>query len=219
MKSKPIFITEKEWFESTALKNPVTTLDHSLKQFFPDFYRVSYDTKLLATKAEVKTPFSNDYRERFGTTNLLALDAAIADSDARYIFLNGFNQNQFSHIAPLIKDTAEILYFFKCPRISDLSILSQFPKLKCVHIYWNNSLESLWDMTGNPHLKVLSFQMISKLRHIEALKDSTVEYICFDSSDNSGNKKKALFDASVFTQMSHLKHLSLVFSENKSPRP
>ena len=209
MKSKPIYITAKEWFESTAQKNPILTLDITLKQFFPDFYRVSYDTKLLATRADV----NKDYCNRFGTTNLLALDAAIADSDARYIFLNGFNQNQFSHIAPLIKDTAEILYFFKCPRISDLSILSQFPKLKCVHIYWNNSLESLWDMTGNPHLKVLSFQMISKLRHIEALKDSTVEYICFDSTDNSGNKKKALFDASTFSKMPHLKHLSLVYSE------
>ena len=209
MKSKPIFITAKEWFESTALKNPLTILDHTLEQFFPDFYRVSYDTKLLATKAGV----NNDSCDRFGTTDLPALDAAIANSDARYIFLNGFDQSQFSHIAPLIKDTAEILYFFKCPRISDLSILSQFPKLQCVHIYWNNSLESLWDMTGNPELKVLSFQMISKLRHIEALKDSVVEYICFDSSDNSGNRKKALFDASIFSQIPHLKHLSLVYSE------
>ena len=107
-----------------------------------------------------------------------------------------------------------IIYFFKCPRIHDLSALAQFAKLKCVHIYWNNSLESLWNMTDNKQLKVISCIMISKLSKIEALKQSHVKYICFDSSDNNGNAKKALFDVSVFEQMPYLKHLSLTYSDN-----
>lgn len=219
MKSNTIFITAKEWFESTSLKNPITSMDRKLEQFFPDCYSVDYDTKLLATKVATKeekqSPFYNDYREQFGTKDIYALDATVMDTAAKNILLNGFNQGQFLHIAPKLKDTAEIIYFFKCPRIYDLSVLSQFAKLKCVHIYWNNSLESLWDMTGNKQLKVISCITISKLSKIEALKQSHVEYICLDSSDNDGHKKNALFDVSVFEHMTHLKHLSLIYSDCK----
>ena len=219
MKNNTIFITAKEWFESTSLKNPIIGMDHKLSQFFPDCYSVDYDTKLLATKVATKeerqSPFYDDYRERFGTNDIHIFDAAIMDRDARYVFLNGLNQEQFLHIVPKLKDTAEIIYFFKCPRINDLSVLSQFAKLKCVHIYWNNSLESLWDMTGNKHLKVISCVAISKLSNMEALKQSCVEYVCFDSSDNDGRTKKALFDVSTFAQMPYLKHLSLRCSDHK----
>ena len=219
MKSNAIFITAKDWFESTSLKNPLITLDHKLEKAFPDCYSVSYDAKLLATKAPTKEekqfPFYNDYREQFGMKGIHTLDAAIAGCDASKVFLNGFNQEQFLHIAPQLKDTAEILYLFKCPRIYDLSVLSQFEKLKCVHIYWNNSLESLWDMTDNKQLKVLSFIAISKLSKIEMLKQSNVEYICFDSSYNDGRARKALFDRSVFEQMPYLKHLSLIYTDYK----
>ena len=69
-------------------------------------------------------------------------------------------------------------------------------------------------MTDNKQLKVISCIMISKLSKIEALKQSYVKYICFDSSDNNGNAKKALFDVSVFEQMPYLKHLSLTYSDN-----
>ena len=217
MKNNTIFITAKAWFESTSLKNPIFGMEHKLAQFFPDYHRVDYDAKLLATKVATKeerqSPFYNDYREKFGVNDIHILDAATMGCDARRVFLNGLNQEQFLHIAPKLKDITEIIYFFKCPRINDLSVLSQFAKLECVHIYWNNSLESLWDMMGNKHLKVISFVAISKLSRIETLKHSCVEYVCFDSTDNEGRTKKALFDVSVFTQMPHLKHLSLTYSD------
>ena len=217
MKHRSVFITVEEWFESTSLKNPIICLDHKLKQGFPEYYAVNYDTKLLstttATAEEKQAPFYNDYRERYGNEDIHSLDEAIMNKDKRYVFLNGFDQDQFMYIAPKLKDTAEILYFFKCPKIYDLSILSRFSKLRCVHIYWNNSLENLWDMTGNTELKILSCVMISKLNSVEALKTSCVEYVCLDSSDNSGQKKKILFDTSAFTQMKTLKHLTLGYSD------
>ena len=217
MKAKSIFITSPDCFEGTSLRNPITTLDHTLKLHFPDYYSVNYDTKLLADKeataTEKQLPFYNDYRERFGSSDISVLDAAI--TEGRSIFLNGFNQEQFLYIAPKLRETAEIIYFFKCPKIYDLSALSQFPNLKCVHIYWNNSLERLWDMSGNKALQVLSFVTITKLRNVAALKESYVEYVHLDSSDNSGHAKKSLFDPSVFQDIPHLKHLSLVYSDLK----
>lgn len=217
MKNDFIFITDKAWFESTTLRNPVASLDHRLEAHFPEFYSVYYDIKLLATKPLTKKEeqfiFHNDFRNEFGTKDHHALDAAIIDADAKNVFLNGFNQKHFLHIAPGLKDTAEVIYFFKCPQIHDLSVLSQFTRLKCVHIYWNNALESLWDMRNNKQLKVISCTTISKLRKIEMLKNSSVEYVCLDSSDNYGHKKNALFDITVFDQMPHLKHLSLIYAD------
>ena len=218
MRSKSIFITSPDWFESTSLRNPVRTLDHKLELHFPDYYSVNYDTKLLASKEATATekqfPFYNDYRERFGSSDISVLDAAIAEG--RSVFLNGFNQEQLLYIAPRLRETLEIIYFFKCPKIYDLSVLSQFRKLKCVHIYWNNSLERLWDMSGNKALQVLSFVSITKLSDIAALKESCVEYICFDSSDNSGHVKECLFNQSVFRDLPNLKHLSLAYSDLKT---
>ena len=219
MKNNVIFITAEEWFENSSLRNPVNSLDHKLEGIFPDFYCVQYDTKLLATKAatqvEKQTPFYNDYREKFGVAEISALDTAVKKNGGRYVFLNNFNQAQFDYIAPKIKDTAEIIYLFKCSKIQDLSALALFNQLKCVHIYGNSSLESLWDMAKNKHLKVISAVGISKLSKIEQLKESFVEYVCLDSADLNGNTKKALFDVSVFQKMPHLKHLTLIFSDYK----
>lgn len=217
MNGKCSYIFDVEWFENTALKNPICTSDHKLGEYFPEFYSLHYDVRMLAAKSstteEKSSPFYNDYRERYGVRVLSDFDKVFGDKPKKYVFLNGFTQNQFVQIVPKIKDTAEVIYFFKCPRIKDLSALSQFTNLKCVHIFWNNSLESLWEMKNNKHLKVISFAAISKLKSIETLKDSAVEYIYLDSSDNNGNRKPALFDLKVFEQMQNLKHIFLGYKD------
>lgn len=211
MKQQDIYIIDKDWFEDTANKNPIFVLDHNLEKIYPRFYSANYDLKILSTKPateqEKAFPGYNDYRERYGHTDISIINRAVSQSTAKNIFLNGFNQEQFEYIAPLIENTAEILYLFKCPKISNLSHLTTFKKLRCVHIYWNNSLEKLWDTQNNSNLKVLSFLYVTKLKHIEKLVDSCIEYINFDSSDNFGKKKELSIDKSVFERMVTLKRL------------
>ena len=213
MQQKDIYITEKDWFEDTANKNPIFVLDHNLEETYPQFYSADYDLKILATKpaTEQEKIFAgyNDFRERYGCFDISTIDRAISRSTAKNIFLIGFNQKQFEYIAPLIEETAEILYLFKCPKISNLSQLSTFKQLRCVHIYWNNSFERLWDMQNNSELKVLSFLYVTKLKHVENLINSCIEYINFDSSDNFGKRKKLSIDKSVFEKMTTLKYLFL----------
>ena len=198
MKNQYMYITSKEWFESSSLRNPLCVLDENIKSIYPEFFELNYDLKILVTKRptnEEKLSYCyNDYRERYGSSDISTVETAVKESPSKNVLLNSFTQEHFEYISPLIKDTAEILYFFKCKRINDLSALSEFSNLKCVYIYGNNSLESLWDMSNNKELKVLSFVYITKLKDIEALKDSCVEYINFDTSDNFGNKKPILFD-------------------------
>ncbi len=219
MGQKDLYITSLDYFDGSALKNPISCLDHTLEAHFPQFYEANYDLRIVATKTpteeERTNSFYNDYRERYGHSHLSAIDEAIAHSGGKHVFLNGFNQKQFDYIAPLIKDTTVLLYLFKCRNIKDLSFLSQFPKLECVMIYGNCALESLWNMEGNPSLQVLSFVHVTKLRHIEGLAHSKLEYVCFDSGDLYGNKKEMLFDKSVLDKVATLKHLSLMYKKPK----
>ena len=219
MKSKKILITSPEWFDNGSQNNPIHTFDHAMEAHFPEFYCVEYDTRLLAanppTREEKEFWAYNDYRERYGTRDLNALDTAIQSSGGRYVYLNGFDQQLFEYIAPQIRETAEVIYFCKCSRISDLSMLAQFSRLQCVHVFHNTALTRLWDMSQNHCLKVISFCCITKLENIEPLLHSPVEYVHLDSEDFSGNRRPALFDPTVFEQMPRIKYLSLAFSKCK----
>lgn len=219
MKNKMVLITDKEYFETSALKNPLFTSDYELKEYCPELFSVNYDTRILATspptKEEKEFFIYNDYRDQYGTYDLSALNAEIQRTGAKNILLNGFTQELFEYTVPLIKDTAEIIYFFKCPKIGNLSELSQFKKLKCVHIFYNNSLTELWDMKDNMNLKAISFSTVYKLRSIEALKYSSVEYVHIDSIDASGHTKPALFEIPGFEELPHVRYLSIDFTRCK----
>ena len=210
MGQKDLFITTQEWFESGALKNPVIFCDHKLKDLYPQFHKVDYDLKLCATKSPTKAEKSffiyNDYREHFGSDDITVLREAAQSSPAKNVFLNGFRQKHLEYLAPYIRDTVELLYLFKCNTISDLSVLSTFPNLKCVLIFWNNKLETIWDIQQNDKLAVLSFLSITKLRSIDPLRKSHIEYLTFDSSDNCGNRKPCILEnPEIFREIPTLK--------------
>lgn len=209
-----IYITSNEWFETTSLKNPICGLDHNLDKIYPEYYSVDYDLKIVATKPATpqEKAFTgyNDYREKYGQIDISAIDDAVGNSTAKKVYLNGFNQNHFEYIAPLIKDKTEILYLFKCNKVRNLSALSEFRKLKCVFMYGNSALERLWNMHQNDELKILSFVYVTKLQYIDTLVDSHCEYFSYDGSDNFGNKREILFDKSVLQRIETLKHLYLI---------
>lgn len=212
---KSLYLTDRSWFEAGAHKDPVNVLDHKLESIYPEFYSLNYDLKLLvskeATKEEKESPFYNDLIEKLGSFDISCFDNAVKESDSRSVLLIGFTQEIFEYLIPLIHETVEVLYLFKCPKINDLALLSECRKLKCLHIFWNNSLENLWDMKENRGLKVLSFLSVMKLKSIATLEKSCVEYITLDSSDNTGNKKELLFAPDIFDHLPCLRHLRLVY--------
>ena len=219
MRNRKAIIYNKEWFENNSLKNPITSLDHDLERYYPDFYSINYETKLLATdtptKHERESIIYNDYIDKYGTTDLNLLIAELQKSNCKNIFLNGFTQELFDYITPYIKATAEIIFFFKCQKIYDMSALSEFSNLKCVHMFYNNALTKLWNMSKCENFKVLSLNTVTRLTNIDELKDSFVEYIHIDSLDNYGNKKTALFNVPAFNEFPNLKHLYLNFKNCK----
>jgi hypothetical protein len=228
MSDKYCFVADEEFFLNTGyFKNPIGTLDHKLQQFFPNFSLVHYDLRIIAHKIPVfpKSKVNEELREKcpvlffdpFIEVSLSRIDylkEIALNKLAKTIYLNGFTLEQFKYIVPYIKNTAEIIFFNKCNSIDDLSILSEFPNLQCVHIYWNNKLKSLWDMKGNKRLKALSFDFITKLQNVDGLKESTVEYLCLSGESPSGYKVDFLVeDKSVFQKVPNLKHLTLNFKK------
>lgn len=216
MKQKYVYIAEQDWFENSALSNPILFNDHKLRKLYPQFYRADYDLKLCVTKPPIKAEKSfflyNDYKEQYGSHDIGVLRRAAESSTAQKIFLNGFRQEHLEYLAPYIQDSVELLYLFKCNSIKDLSVLSTFPKLKCVLIFWNNKLETLWDVQQNANLAVLSFLYTTKLRNVDSLRKAHVAYITFDSSDNCGNRKPCLLECpDIFQELHNLKHLKLIY--------
>lgn len=215
MNKKSIYIYNDEWFDQTALSNPRITLDHKLDDYYPEYYEVNYDVRLLATEEDEIADQFNDYKQRYGTKDINELKGYVIKKNPQAVLLDGFDQEQFDYIIDYIKDV-KILYLFKCNKINDLSKLSKCHNLECLHIDWNNRLESLWDMSNNINLKVLSFDRISKLSKIEDLVNTNIEYITFDSRNNLGQTKYE-FDGNVdvFKQMKKLKHLKLYYKNLK----
>lgn len=176
--SKKIYIYNDEWFESTMLCNPFMSLDHKLEDLYPNYYSVCYDCRLILTE-ETESQIDS-FKKIYETKDINEMLDYVMKKNPQMVLLNGFDQKHFDIIIDYIKNV-KILYLFKCNRIKDLSKLSICLNLECLHIDWNNKLESLWDMTNNKKLKVLSFERISKLTNISKLENSSLEYITFDS--------------------------------------
>ena len=215
MNKKSIYIYNDEWFDSTCLSNPLITLDHKLDDYYPEYYEVNYDVRLLATEENEITDQFNDFKQKYGTKDINVLKEYVSKKIPQTVLLDGFDQAQFDYIIDYIKDV-KILYLYKSNKIKDLSKLSNCSNLECLHIDWNNRLESLWDMSNNANLKVLSFDRITKLSKIEDLINTNIEYITFDSRNNLGQTKYEFSgNLDVFKQMKKLKHLKLHYKNLK----
>ena len=143
MNKKSIYIYNDEWFDSTCLSNPLNTLDHKLDDYYSEYYEVNYDVRLLATEEDEIADQFNDYKQRYGTKDINELKGYVIKKNPQAVLLDGFAQEQFDYIIDYIRDV-KILYLFKCNKINDLSKLSNCNNLECLHIDWNNGLESLW---------------------------------------------------------------------------
>ncbi len=223
MTRKSVFVANEVFLDKGNFSNPITTLDHKLITFYPNFYSADYDLRIIdhklptyprtidfqRLKEELPVLFHDPY-VAVALPSIESLKEICLNKKVKNVFLNDFSLDHFNYIAPYIKETTEILYLFKCNLINDLSILSDFTNLKCVHIYWNNKLETLWNMEKNVNLKVVSFIFTTKLKNVEALTKSTVEYITLDGESPSTYIVNHQFaDLSIFQRIPNLKCLSI----------
>ena len=118
MNEKSIYIYNDEWFDSTALENPLITDDNKLDDYYPEYYEVNYDVRLLAVEENEIEDQINAYKQRYGTKDINELKDYVIKKNPQAVLLNGFDQEQFDYIIDYIKDV-KILYLFKCNKIND----------------------------------------------------------------------------------------------------
>lgn len=88
------------------------------------------------------------------------------------ISLIAVDQKFFESIITKYGKKFSVICFTKCPLISNLSALEDIDHLEYVTYYWNQRLESLWDLSKNPNLKGLSFDDFTRLHHLKDIPKS-----------------------------------------------
>lgn len=101
-----------------------------------------------------------------GRLRVAELDAISASRRATALRVSGLDQEGFEALVSRFGVQFSGLYFWKCPRISDLAPLEDLPNLTHVAFYWNQRATRLWDFSKTPNLRGLQFDDFSRLRDV-----------------------------------------------------
>lgn len=97
---------------------------------------------------------------------------------AESIEISGLNQRTFAYFVSTYGSRFKKIYFFKNPRVSDLSALADLENIEFIKYYWNNTASSLWDMGGNKRLERLELYQFTALKTLEGVQYApALEYL------------------------------------------
>ena len=122
--------------------------------------------------------------------------------------LHRVNQEGLEHFVCKYGKTYQILRLESCPQIKDLSPLSDLPNLEAVCIDWCQT-DSLWDMSHNSKLKIISIANAKKLTWQPKLLETgrTLEEVRFWGPTSGGTYPMASLDC--FRGMTNLRRIDL----------
>lgn len=104
-----------------------------------------------------------------GRTYALDLARIGSNLDASALRISGLDQGSFEELVSEYADRFTAIYFWKCPRIRDLSALEDLPHLELVSIFWNQRAERLWDLRKTPRLRGLRLYDFTRLHDLDDL--------------------------------------------------
>ena len=96
------------------------------------------------------------------------LDAENMDSEMQYnkrtdyLKISRLSQKGLEHFVRNYGKDCRVLYLYECTRIRDFAPLGDLKALEAIRIEWCRS-DQLWNMAGNPALKVLSISDAKKI--------------------------------------------------------
>lgn len=125
---------------------------------------------------------------------------ANAPPEAKALVISGLDQRTFEKLVTAYGSRFTAIYFWKCPRITDLSPLEELPALTHLAFYWNQRAVELWNLAATPRLRGLSFEDFTRLHSLDDLAaGSSLEELRF------GDK---VWTKSVFASLAPLQSLS-----------
>lgn len=112
-----------------------------------------------------------------GRMQLHEIDALKNYPEAEILTVSGLDQAGFEYLIRNYGQQFRVLQFFKNKLVEDWSLLGTLPGLEYVYYFFNQRIESLWDMTNNKKLKGISIMDFSRLKTISGIeKAENLEY-------------------------------------------
>ena len=108
------------------------------------------------------------------------------DVRERHIQCCDMTQEQFDSFISNYADCCESIYFFKNPKVKDLSALSKLRNVEYILFFYMRCAESLWDMSENRSLKGIFLSNSKKMSYDLSLLETAPaleEFLLFSSMD------------------------------------
>ncbi len=97
--------------------------------------------------------------------------------NADIVTISGLDQEGFEYFIKNYGKQFKIIQFFKNKKVEDWSLLSTLPDLEFLYYFFNQRIESLWDMTPNKKLKGIVLKDFSRLKSLKGIeKAENLEY-------------------------------------------
>ncbi len=80
-----------------------------------------------------------------------------------YLKITRLSQKGLEHFVQNYGKSCRVLYLYECTQIHDFAPLGELKNLEAIRIEWCRKTNQLWNMSGNPLLKVLSISDAKKI--------------------------------------------------------
>ncbi|HEY9028655.1 MAG TPA: hypothetical protein VIP05_30475, partial [Burkholderiaceae bacterium] len=131
-------------------------------------------------------PWRLDLRKRElngGKTTVADLAAIDEHPQAVDLVISGLDQASFEALVTRYGQRFRGIYFFKCPRVADLSALSTLDRVTHLAFFWNQKATRLWDFRGTASLRGLHFDDFKRMNDLSQLADArSLEDLCFGTA-------------------------------------
>lgn len=108
------------------------------------------------------------------------IDIILNYPSAEKIIMSGLKQEVFEYFIDNYAQQFKVIYFWKCPHVSDLSKLSKLVKVEYLLWFWNQRASTLWNMESNIKLKGICIEDFTKVRTLDQLASSkSLEQLIF----------------------------------------
>lgn len=122
---------------------------------------------MLKTNSEHLSLLETDISS--GEISLEAIDSIRRHPLVKTVTIIGLKQRTFDYFIEQYGQQFRAIYFWKCPRVADLSKLGKLSNIEYILFYWNQKAERLWDFSMNPRLKGLSFMDFARMHDLSDL--------------------------------------------------
>ncbi len=85
------------------------------------------------------------------------------DKRTDYLKITRLSQKGLEHFVQNYGKGCRVLYLYECTQIQDFSPLGELSDLEAIRIEWCRKTNTLWNMSGNSLLKVLSISDAKKI--------------------------------------------------------